>query len=202
MDNRKFNKLTTILAICAIAISIASFIISYNSCNISKDDLDLKIEPKIRAAFTQLDSINVKLVIYNDGSRTIRNIGITQILRIMQMGDNIATKKLNDTELDKLDDGDSIAVNLKYEDMKKVFNLTSEIDPNIKSEDCDFYIGIFIKYTCKPDNSEYKLSKYILLWKNQDGSFIPADLDSPNYNKFHGQNYKSEFEKTDSYYAN
>lgn len=202
MDNRRFNKLTTILAVCAIAISIASFIISYNSCNISKDDLDLKIEPKIRAAFTQLDSTNVKLVIYNDGSRAIRNIGITQILRILQMGDNIATKKLNKTEFDKLDDGDSIVVNLKYEDMKKVFNLTSEIDPNIKSEECDFYIGFFIKYTCKPDNSEYKLSKYLLLWKNQDCSFIPADLDSPNYNKFHSRNNKVDFQTTDEYYSN
>jgi len=202
LDNKRFNKLTIYLAISALAISIASFIISLKSCNISSDDLDLKIEPRIKAQFQNLDSNNISLVIYNEGARNIKDIRVTKIKRLFFMGDNIDVERLGSTQrIAELDVEDSIEVNLSYEDKMQMISKTKEKIPNI-DQYSQFYIGFLIQYKCKPDNSEYKFSKYILLWQTEYGNFIPIDLDQPGFYKYNSENPKIDFEKTDYYYTN
>lgn len=200
MEDNKFNKISIYFAFGATIISIASFIISYESCNISQEQLDLQIEPKINAELFITDTTNITFIIHNDGSRKIREIKIAKIKRYVTMGNNFETYGIPETLFyDELDAGDSLIVNIDYNLMRSLLD-SSKSKEIIMNSPCEVYIGFYVQYLSKPDNSKYNLSKYVFFWRNERGSFIPADLDSPNYNQYHHENYKNNFQNSDHYF--
>lgn len=200
MEDKKYNRLSIYFAFGATLISIASFVISYKSCNISQEQLDLQIEPKISAELNISDTTNINFILHNDGTRKINGIKVAKIKRYVTMGNNFETYNIPENlRFDELDVGDSLIVSIDYNLMRSLLD-SSKIKELKINATCEVYIGFYVQYLSKPDNSKYNLSKYVFLWRTENGSFIPADLDSPNYNLFHNVNYKKNFQNSDHYF--